>query len=85
MSGNGMNHKFKEEDLKTITKARQKEVLVKHTTGDSDASVQWVSFHPWQNNTVEWENNFDIHSPNRESQSGAAINKCSDQSETEGV
>ena len=80
-----MNIHFKEGDLKVIAKAHQKVVLVKHTAGDADSSVAWVSFKPWQQNTVDWENSFAIYSSNTEVQSRATINKLSDKMATSGV
>lgn len=80
-----LNVRFEEEDLKTITKAYQKVALVKHTVGDSDSYVTWGSFKPWKQNTIEWENTFEIYASNSEVQSNATINKLSDQIATSGV
>lgn len=85
MSNYRMNINFKDDDLKTISKAHQRVVLVKHTAGDADTSVSWVSFKPWQKNTVDWENYFAVYASNSELQSGATINKLSDKSATYGV
>lgn len=75
-----------EEDLKVIAKAHQEVTLVKHTAGDSDSSsVAWVSFKPWQQNAIEWENTFAIYASNSEVQSKATINKLSDKIATSGV
>lgn len=73
-----LNIKLSEEDLKTIYKAEEKIVLVKHTAGNNDSQVAWVTFSPFMNNTVEWENQFAVYSSNTEVQQGAKISKLSD-------
>lgn len=85
MSSYRLNIHFGEEDLKIIAKAHQKVILVKHTAGDTDTSVSWVSFKPWQLNTIDWDNTFAVYASNSELQSGAVINKLSDKSATSGV
>lgn len=85
MSKFRLNIRFKEEDLKIIAKAHQKVILVKHTAGSTDTAVSWVSFKPWQLNTVDWQNRFAIYASNNEVQSGAVINKLSDKMATSGV
>lgn len=85
MSKYRLNINLNEDDLKFIEKAHQEVVLVKHTAGDSDSSVAWVSFKPWQQNTIDWKNNFAIYSSNAEVQNKATINKLSDKRATSGV
>ncbi len=80
-----LNIRFRDEDLEIIAKAQQKVVLVKHTVGSSDASVAWVSFKPWQKNTVDWMNQFAIYSSSSEVMNGATISKLADKSATAGV
>lgn len=80
-----LNINLNEEDLKLAGKAHQKVVLVKHTAGDSDSSVAWVSFKPWQQSAIDWENSFAIYSSNTEVQSKATINKLSDNMAISGV
>lgn len=77
--------RIKEDDLRAIAKAHQRVVLVKHTAGDKDSSVAWVSFEPWQLNTVYWENTYAIYVSNSKVQSKATINKLSDKVATSGI
>ncbi len=73
-----LNIDFADEVLDTIEKARQKVVLVKHTAGNGDSAVAWVCFKPWENNTVEWKEEFAIYASNSQVQNGATITKLSD-------
>ena len=78
MSKYRLNIKINGQDLKTIYKANEQIVIVKHTAGNADSQVAWVSFKPFMNNTVDWENNFAVYASNTEVQHGAVINKLSD-------
>lgn len=78
MSKYRLNIKINDQDLKTIYKANEQIVIVKHTAGNADSQVAWVSFKPFMNNTVDWENNFAVYASNTEVQHGAVINKLSD-------
>lgn len=73
-----LNIKINDQDLKTIYKAEEKIVLIKHTAGDNDTPVAWVCFSPFMNNTIEWENQFAIYASNTDVQHGARISKLSD-------
>lgn len=66
MNKYNLNVHFSEEELKVIAKAYQKVVLVKHSGGDTDSSVAWVSFKPFQHDTVDWETHFAIYASNTE-------------------
>lgn len=77
-----LNIKFNEDDLKTIYKADEKIVLVKHTKEGSDSRVAWVCFKPFKNNTVTWSTSFALYASNTEVQHGATIDKLSDLSAT---
>lgn len=73
-----LNIKINDQDLKTIYKANEKIVLIKHTAGNSDTQVAWVCFSPFMNNTISWETSFALYASNTEIQHGAVINKLSD-------
>lgn len=73
-----LNIKFNDQDLKTIYKANEKIVLVKHTAGESASQVAWVCFRPFMNNTIDWETSFALYASNTEVQHGAKISKLSD-------
>lgn len=77
-----LNIKFNDEDLKTIYKANERIILVKHTAENSDSKVAWVSFKPFKNNTIAWSTAFALYASNTEVQHGAVIDKLSDLSAT---
>lgn len=85
MTSDRKNIHFDKEDLEVLAKAHQKVVLIKHTEGQTDTPVTWVSFKPWQQNTIDWENTFAIYASNSEVQSKATIYKMSDTHATCGV
>ncbi len=73
-----LNIAFREADLNVIYEAGEKVVIVKHTAGDSDTQVAWVSFAPFINNTITWSTNFALYASTSEIQNGAEITKLSD-------
>lgn len=75
-----LNINFNETDLRTIYKANEKVIVVKHTAGDSDSQVAWVSFAPFMENTIDWETEFAIYASTTQVEDGAVINKLSDKS-----
>ena len=68
----------KEEDLDLIYKTMEKVILVKHTEGNADSQVTWVTFSPLMRNTVEWETDYAVYASTSEVQNGAQLNMMSD-------
>lgn len=64
-----------EKDLPTIHAAMEKIVIVKHIEGQPN--VAWVSFSPFENNTIEWESEYSIYASSTSLQGGARIDKMS--------
>ena len=68
----------KGEDLDLIYKAMEKVILVKHTEGNTDSQVAWVTFSPLMRNTIDWETDYAVYASTSEVQNGAQINMLSD-------
>lgn len=76
-----LNILFDSENLPTIYEAGEQVVIVKHTSTDSNPSsphVAWVTFKPFEKNTVEWTTEFAVYASNTKTEEGAIINKLSD-------
>ena len=73
-----LNITFKESDLDLIYETNEKVVLVKHTEGNADSQVAWVTFDPLMYNTVDWTNDFAVYASTSDIQNGARINMMSD-------
>ncbi|MGB0523078.1 MAG: hypothetical protein ACPGJS_08965 [Flammeovirgaceae bacterium] len=71
-----LNIDFESSDLKTIAQAGEQVILMKQTDGGTP--VAWVSIDPFNNNTVEWEENYALYASMTEVQNGATIHKLSD-------
>jgi hypothetical protein len=72
-----LNINFSGSDLDTIYKAGERVVVVKHTE-ERNSLIAWVSFKPFERNTIDWETQFALYAASGEIQSGAVINKLSD-------
>jgi len=73
-----LNVKFNENDLRTIYKANEKVVIAKHTAGNADSQVAWISFKPFMENTIDWSDEFAVYASTTDIENGASINKLSD-------
>lgn len=82
MSNYKLNVSFSEEALSTIYAAGMKLAIVKSVEGDSGTPVVWVATLPFENNEIEWQNNYQLYASRREAMHGATINKLS---ETAGI
>lgn len=71
-----LNVDFDSADLQTISGAGEKLVLFKKT--GEGAPVAWVAIDPFNNNTIEWEENYAMYSSQVQVQHGAVIHKMSD-------
>lgn len=69
--------RFNENDLRTIQQANQKVVIAKHTAGNAEFQVAWISFRPFMENTIEWSNDFAMYASTTEIENGATINMLS--------
>ncbi len=82
MSKYSLNITFSDAALDTIYRAGQKLAAVKTVEGDGGEPVIWVATLPFESNTIEWENNYELYASREESMHGATIKKLS---ETEGI
>ena len=82
MSHYKLNVNFSDAALKSIYGAGMKLALVKTVEGNSGAPVIWVSTLPFENNTIEWEQEYQIYASRQEAMHGATISKLS---ETSGI
>jgi hypothetical protein len=76
MSKYRLNINLEGVDLDTIYEAKQQVVIVKHTA-ECKSAVAWVSFRPFERNTIDWETTFAIYASSGETQNGATISKLS--------
>ncbi|MDR0858701.1 MAG: hypothetical protein LBN97_06715 [Oscillospiraceae bacterium] len=77
MSKYRLNVNVTGDDLNTIYAAKQRIVIAKHTA-EQKSNVAWVSFKPFEHNTVDWETDFALYAATGEIQGGAKIAKLSD-------
>lgn len=82
MSNYKLNVSFSDEALKTIYAAGQKLAIVKSVEGDCGNPVVWVATLPFENNEIEWQNNYQLYASRQEAMHGATISKLS---ETAGI
>lgn len=82
MSMYKLNVAFSDAALQTIYAAGQKLAIVKNVEGDSGNPVVWVSTLPFEDNVIEWENNYQLYASRQEAMHGATISKLS---ETSGI
>ena len=82
MSHYKLNVDFSDAALKSIYGAGMKLAAVKSVEGNSGSPVIWVSTLPFENNTIEWDNEYQLYSSGQEIMHGATINKLS---ETRGI
>lgn len=78
MASYRLNITFKEKDMDLIYETGEKVVLVKHTEGNADSQVAWVTFDPLMYNTIDWQNNFAVYASTSDLQNGAKISMMSD-------
>lgn len=71
-----LNVDFDTKDLKSIAQANEKIVLLKQTDGGTP--VVWVTIDPFNNNTIQWEEDYAIYASKVEVQNGATIHKLAD-------
>lgn len=71
MSQYVLNINFNESDIEAISTAYNRLALVKKSADSAEASVAWVNFKPWQNNAIDWEQQFAVYSPNSAQQKPA--------------
>lgn len=71
--------------LKTIYAASQKLVLVKTVQGNAGNPVTWVTTLPFQNNLIEWKDEYLVYIARQEAANGASISKLSETEATDGV
>lgn len=77
--------KFAGDALKTIYEAGEKLVITKEVAGNKGKSVTWVSTSPFENNVIEWSEDYLLYASRQETQGGAIINKLSETSAIAGT
>ncbi|NBI30258.1 hypothetical protein [Chengkuizengella marina] len=66
--------------LDEIYKNNQEIVLMK---GAGEPTVAWISFKPFEENTITWDENYSVYASGTEIEDGATINKLSERSAVE--
>jgi bacteriocin-like protein len=60
VAGGRVSPEFVGEDLSAICSRAQQVVLIKHTAESKRVSA-WVTFNPFETNTIDWENQFSLY------------------------
>ncbi len=71
--------KFATDALKAIYAAGERLAITKEVTGNKGKSVTWVSTLPFENNVIEWEEDYLLYASRQEVQAGAMISKLSEE------
>ena len=82
MSHYKLNVNFSEAALRSIYGKGMKLAIVKSVKGNSGVPVIWVSTLPFENNTIEWEEEYQVYASRQEARNGGTISKLS---ETQGI
>ena len=82
MSHYKLNVDFSDAALQSIYRAGMKLAIVKSVEGDGGSPVIWVFTPPFENNTIEWEEEYQLYASGQEIMHGATISKLS---ETAGI
>ncbi len=77
MAAYNLTIQLSNEDVHTINAAQQKIVIVKQVGGSSGSPVAWVTFSPFENNLVSWEEKYGVYASTTQVQAGATIQKTS--------
>lgn len=74
-----LNILFDDETLLDIYDAQQRVTLIKQTysTTSNNTSVAWVTFSPFEFNTINWQENYSVYASTTQVQNGATIAKAS--------
>lgn len=78
MSHYKLNVDFSDAALQSIYGAGMKLAIVKSVEGAKGSPVIWVSTLPFESNTIEWDEEYEIYSSRQEAMHGATINKLSE-------
>lgn len=78
MSHYKLNVDFSDAALQSIYGAGMKLAVVKTVEGNSGSPVIWVSTLPFENNTIEWDEEYQLYSSRQEAMHGATISKLSE-------
>ena len=78
MSHYKLNVDFSDSALQNIYGAGMKLAIVKSVEGNSGVPVIWVSTLPFENNTIEWEEEYQLYASRQEAMHGATISKLSE-------
>ena len=64
-------------DAHSINASQQKVTIIKEVAGSSGMKVAWVAFTPFENNVIEWKEEYGVYASTTEAQAGAEIIKTS--------
>jgi hypothetical protein len=76
MANYALNLIFSGKDLDIIDRCRQKVVIAKQSTNGSKTA--WITFDPFEYNSVEWTEQYALYASTSEVKKGATIRKMSD-------
>lgn len=77
MSQFQLNIQFTTADVHQINAVNQKVVLVKEVGGASGSTVAWITFSPFENNQISWEEEYGVYASTSSVEAGAEIIKTS--------
>lgn len=81
----GLNIIIDSDSTERINRNNQKVTIVKQTNSSIQTanSVAWLTFAPYQDNEVTWEEQYGVYATKTELQNGAVIRKTSDREATD--
>jgi hypothetical protein len=71
-----LNIDIEPKDLATLCQANEKVILLKKT--NAGTPVAWVTFYPFQSNTVQWDEEYALYASTQSVEDGTTITKMSD-------
>jgi hypothetical protein len=77
MSSYSLTIQFTGQDAQAINSANQQVVLVKSVSGTNGTPVAWVTFSPFENNVITWDDNYGVYASTTSVEGGALIVKSS--------
>jgi hypothetical protein len=72
-----LNTSFTQETLRVMRATGANVVVAKSSDAPTPPNVAWVVFHPFENNQLEWEEEYGIYASNTDLVNGALITKMS--------
>ena len=66
---------FAANDVQQVNAAEQQVTIVKEVGGNAGSSVVWIALSPFENNQIDWEEEYGLYASTTSVQNGATITK----------